>query len=285
MDTTPDAVLVDGEWYLEYDLPITWYDDCIHYLYYRNVDYLGNLEAEHMAMFYVDGTAPVSEWGFVDDTGDQIYDEVDDFYWIDYDTRIWIECEDFGCDDGVGVMNSIYRWEWDEDGDGVIDSFYPSEQEADYGIDWDGDGPEEMVWYVIYIDGEELIWWEQDCVHYLYFLNFDYLYNIEDEWCIEFWVDGTTPESTWQFGDVGDQIPRIGDWEGDWWVDYDTEIILICEDYGCNGGVGDFYPYPTYWGMWYTEDGLDPILRPIDGDDDEYGTPVFYGEQIGRAHV
>jgi hypothetical protein len=257
MDTTPDAVLVDGEWYLEYDLPITWFDDCIHYLYYRNVDYLGNLEAEHMAMFYVDGTTPISEWGFVPDTGDQIYDDRMDVYWIDYDTEIWLDCTDYGCEEGVGVQYTLWRYEWDNQS-------FPDA--TGYDVEIDG------VYYWIYVDGEETIWWLDDCVHYLYFLNVDWLGNVEKEWCIEFWVDGTEPVSSWDFVGDGDQI---ADLEG-WWIDYDTGIELFCEDYGCNGGSGDYYEYPTYWYMYYYPEQGGIEIRPIDDTDTEYGIPVMY---------
>lgn len=256
---------------------IWWPRDCKHTIYFYNVDYLGNVETPvNSVSFWVDGTTPISRWGFdgpgggitygdqIDvDTSDPL-DGVPDYWWIDYDTEIWIECDDFGCDDGVGVQYTLWRYEWES---------------VSYPIDDTGLNPGDVkigdVWYWIY-DGT--IWWEDDCVHYLYFLNVDWLDNMEEEWCLEFWVDGSRPISGWEFGGpttgetYGDQIPD----DPDYWIDYDTEIWLWCEDYGCEGGSGDYYDYPTYWFFEYYPDNGPIETRPRDGSDTEYGTPVLY---------
>jgi len=275
-DENDGDIQIEGYWYYEgtaNDITIEWLDDCMHTLYFWNVDRLGNMEeAPQEAIFWVDAEDPVSDWSidsffdvWVDiDTGDT---------WVDYDTVIEIDCVDTGCDGGVGTEVTYYRWWWDEDGDEEVDQgeLYPdSSPYYYYGVYWYLEGDSTY--------GPPINWYDEECVHYLWYFNVDLLGNDEEPGDPAiFYVDGTSPHSYW---DVDDQNyiyqPQTG---GNYWLNSDAYILLYCEDYGCDGttipaadgsGVGTDYTYYRYW-YDINNDGQidDGEMYPDETDTDE----------------
>ena len=272
-----------GVWYYIYDnqYGVNWYDEeCVHELYFINVDHLGNIELEsEPIVFYVDGTAPTSDIVIHDDH--DAYPSipiVEDTYWIDYGDYITLTCVDAGCDGtddflGVGSGNTYWRYEWE-------DAKYPSGSgnHQTYGDAYEiGDN-----WYWIYTGYE--IYWTDDCMHTLYVWNYDLLYNKETEHSYTFYVDGTAPESTWDFSadpDKDDHYPPTS--TGPYWIDHQTEIELFCEDKGCDldedptyEGAGTLETYYRWVWMYYDEfDMLNTVSVP-ETSNYEFGGEYYY---------
>ena len=221
-----EVVEVDGMYYYVYDgeLQISWETDCERTVYYRNQDNVCNLEDENSFIVRVDGTAPESSW---DATGDMIADG--SHYWIDYETEILIDCEDLGCEGGVGTEITYFRYTYDGD------SYPMDDTDTRYG-EYYFDG--ELGWWIY--DGS-IITWDEDCVHVIYFYNVDMLGNSESVNSVEFWVDGTAPQSTWAWDEFATYYQHDGD--DFYWMTPGSEIELFCEDYGCNDGVGTEITY------------------------------------------
>ncbi len=217
----------NGSWtqWMEYTQPFMLIGECVHYLEWYSVDYLGNYEEVRNQTHYVDLSGPTVDKWFDGPTYGQ------DDLWLSFWTDIHLNATDKGCMDGVGVDTIYYRF-W-----------------------WNGS-------WTQWTEYDEMFYFEEDCVHYLEWYAVDLLGNIGETRNQTHYVDTDGPstsvsiEGPWYnySYDAGNRTYYV-------WISDMTNITpSLSIDNGCMGGVGvDYLEYRTWYnGSWtnWTSVGL-----------------------------
>ncbi|MCD6448229.1 MAG: hypothetical protein J7L58_04215, partial [Thermoplasmata archaeon] len=224
----------EGDWNSVVSVKFT--EECIHYIEWYAEDRVGNIESIHNRTFYVDNTPPDTTFIV---HGSNVSGGT--FIWINYSSYITLNAIDHGCNGGVGVEKTYFRYVFN----GI--SHPTGSTDNEYGTPVNIDG----TWYWVWVgEQSQKIKWNEDCIHTLYYYSVDKLTNKETLKHVTFYVDNTPPSTSNRLKLTGYSYTS----GGNTWVTTSTSFYFDLSsdpDNGCNGGVGlDKIKYR----IWYDTD-------------------------------
>ncbi|MBW1931405.1 MAG: hypothetical protein JRJ13_20030, partial [Deltaproteobacteria bacterium] len=185
-----------GDWNSVISIPFN--EECTHYVEWYAEDRVDNVESTiHNRTFYVDDTSPLTTY-----TIHGPHASGSGFTWINYSSYITLDATDYGCNGGVGVDKTYFRYVFDSV------SHPTSGTDTEYGTPVNIGG----TWYWVWVGQQsQKIQWAEDCIHTLYYFSVDKLSNEETAKQVTFRVDNTPPDTSGRLALTGANYASGGD--------------------------------------------------------------------------